>query len=60
MMLQIAEMLPREVQGILACCSPIPPLARAHSLELHHIILRAREQPLEKVLNLFLFLSNII
>lgn len=49
MLLQIAEALPREVQGILACCNPIPPLVRANLLELHQIILRAKEQPLEKV-----------
>lgn len=49
MMLQICEALPREMQGILACCNPIPPLVRSHLLELHQIILKAREQPLEKV-----------
>lgn len=49
MMLQISETLPREMQGILACCNPIPPLVRSHLLELHHFVLRAREQSLEKV-----------
>ncbi|KAJ8938385.1 hypothetical protein NQ314_011518 [Rhamnusium bicolor] len=48
MLLQISESLPREMQGILACCNPIPPLVRANLLELHQIILRAKEQPLEK------------
>lgn len=46
MMLQIANVLPREMQGILACCSPIPPLVRQHLLTLHKIILKAREMPL--------------
>ena len=46
MMLQIADVLPREMQGILACCSPIPPLVRQHLLHLHGIILKAREMPL--------------
>ncbi|XP_057373102.1 exosome component 10-like [Daphnia carinata] len=46
MMLQIADVLPREMQGILACCSPIPPLVRQHLLHLHEIILKAREMPL--------------
>lgn len=46
MMLQIADVLPREMQGILACCSPIPPLVRQHLLQLHEIILRARQLPL--------------
>lgn len=49
MMLQIAENLPREMQGILACCNPIPPLVRQHLHVLHRCILQAREQPLTKV-----------
>lgn len=49
MMLQIAENLPREMQGILACCNPIPPLVRQHLHVLHRFILKAREQPLTKV-----------
>lgn len=50
MMLQIAENLPREMQGILACCNPIPPLVRQHLHVLHRFILQAREQPLTKVI----------
>ncbi|XP_031629161.1 exosome component 10 [Contarinia nasturtii] len=49
MMLQIAENLPREMQGILACCNPIPPLVRQHLHVLHRFILQAREQPLTKI-----------
>jgi len=49
MMLQIAESLPREMQGILACCNPIPPLVRQQLNTLHQIVLQAREQPLVKV-----------
>ncbi|KAH8340929.1 hypothetical protein KR059_009787 [Drosophila kikkawai] len=48
MMLQIAESLPREMQGILACCNPIPPLVRQQLHALHQIVLKAREQPLIK------------
>ncbi|XP_073814612.1 exosome component Rrp6 [Musca autumnalis] len=48
MMLQISESLPREMQGILACCNPIPPLVRQNLHTLHQIILKAREQPLVK------------
>lgn len=48
MMLQIAESLPREMQGILACCNPIPPLVRQNLQQLHQFILKAREQPLVK------------
>ncbi|XP_022211648.2 exosome component 10 [Drosophila obscura] len=48
MMLQIAESLPREMQGVLACCNPIPPLVRQQLHTLHQIVLKAREQPLVK------------
>ncbi|KAH8288540.1 hypothetical protein KR054_004639 [Drosophila jambulina] len=48
MMLQIAESLPREMQGILACCNPIPPLVRQQLHALHQIVLKARDQPLIK------------
>lgn len=48
MMLQISESLPREMQGILACCNPIPPLVRQNLHTLHQIILKARDQPLIK------------
>lgn len=58
MLLQIAESLPREMQGILACCNPIPPLVRSNLLELHQIVLKAREQSLQKVC-LFIDLSLI-
>lgn len=46
MLQQIAEILPREQQGILACCNPIPPLVKQHLNVLHQIIMRAREQKL--------------
>ncbi|KAL1116675.1 hypothetical protein AAG570_005147 [Ranatra chinensis] len=49
MMLQMADTLPREMQGVLACCNPIPTLVRQYVMELHQIMLRAREQPLVKV-----------
>lgn len=49
MLLQIADNLPREIQGILACCNPIPPMVRQNLHVLHQYILRAREQPLVKV-----------
>jgi len=51
MLLQIADILPREMQGILACCSPIPPLVRQNLLHLHEIILKAREMPLISLQN---------
>lgn len=52
MLLQIADILPREQQGIFACCNPIPPLVRQFLPEIHSFILEAREAPLFKVGNL--------
>lgn len=49
MMLTIAEALPREMQGVLACCNPIPPLVKQNLQLLHQYILKARDQPLIKV-----------
>ncbi|CAN7986364.1 unnamed protein product [Ixodes hexagonus] len=46
MILQISEILPREQQGIVACCNPCPPLVRQNLNELHAIILKARDTPL--------------
>uniref|UniRef100_A0A8W8J1W6 HRDC domain-containing protein n=1 Tax=Magallana gigas TaxID=29159 RepID=A0A8W8J1W6_MAGGI len=49
MILQIADILPREQQGIFACCNPIPPLVRQFLPEIHSFIQEAREAPLLKV-----------
>lgn len=46
-LLKVCTELPREMQGILACCSPVPPLVRQNLQALHLIILRSREAPLE-------------
>lgn len=48
MALDIASKLPREMQGIIACCTPVPSLVRQHLHTLHAIILKAREIPLNK------------
>ncbi|KAG1672907.1 Exosome component 10 [Nymphon striatum] len=48
MLLHISEILPREHQGILACCNPLPPLVKQHLNEIHLIILEARQQQLIK------------
>nr|XP_027228360.1 exosome component 10-like [Penaeus vannamei] len=50
MLLQIAEVLPKEMQGVLACCNPIPPLVKTELLTIHTIIRAAREQKLLPVL----------
>ncbi|XP_042891844.1 exosome component 10-like [Penaeus japonicus] len=49
MLLQIAEVLPKEMQGVLACCNPIPPLVKTELLTIHTIIRAAREQKLQLV-----------
>lgn len=41
--------LPREPQGIIACCNPVPPLVRQQVNELHLLVQQARETPLLKV-----------
>ncbi|KAI5621953.1 exosome component 10, partial [Silurus asotus] len=48
MMIKIAEELPKEPQGIIACCNPTPPLVRQQINELHQLIKQAREIPLLK------------
>uniref|UniRef100_M3YYC0 Exosome complex component 10 n=2 Tax=Mustela putorius furo TaxID=9669 RepID=M3YYC0_MUSPF len=48
MMLKIAEELPKEPQGIIACCNPVPPLVRQQLNEIHLLIQQAREMPLLK------------
>ncbi|XP_074832002.1 exosome complex component 10 [Carettochelys insculpta] len=48
MLLKIAEELPKEPQGILACCNPVPPLVRQQINEMHLLIQQAREMPLLK------------
>nr|CAB3244000.1 exosome component 10-like [Phallusia mammillata] len=45
MLLQIAEILPREAQGVLACCNPIPPLLRQHVSVVHRLVMDARTKP---------------
>lgn len=39
----------REPEGILACCSSIPPLVQENLIELHQIIKEARETRTVKV-----------
>ncbi|XP_072442824.1 exosome complex component 10 [Chiloscyllium punctatum] len=48
MMIKIAEELPKEPQGIIACCNPIPPLVRHHINGLHLLVQQARDMPLLK------------
>ncbi|XP_077459432.1 exosome complex component 10 [Stigmatopora argus] len=48
MMIKISEELPKEPQGIIACCNPIPPLVRQQVNELHLLVQEAREMPLLK------------
>lgn len=48
MMSKISEELPKEPQGIIACCNPVPPLVRQQINELHLLVQQAREMPLLK------------
>uniref|UniRef100_A0A674CZM2 Exosome complex component 10 n=1 Tax=Salmo trutta TaxID=8032 RepID=A0A674CZM2_SALTR len=49
MMIKISDILPKEPQGIIACCNPVPPLVRQQINELHILVQQAREMPLLKV-----------
>ncbi|KAI4823829.1 hypothetical protein KUCAC02_012386 [Chaenocephalus aceratus] len=48
MMNKISEEMPKEPQGIIACCNPVPPLVRQQVNELHLLVQQAREMPLLK------------
>ncbi|KAM9855584.1 exosome complex component 10 isoform 2-T2 [Aulostomus maculatus] len=48
MMSKISEELPKEPQGIIACCNPVPPLVRQQVNELHLLVQEARNMPLLK------------
>lgn len=49
MLLTIAESLPKEMNGILACCDPVPQLLTSNLAKIHKIITTARELPLNQV-----------
>jgi len=59
MLLKISEMLPKESFGILACCSPIPPLVRQCLHEIHYIVKKAKEQTFENVSKFLVFIKLI-
>ena len=46
MLIKICTELPREMQGILACCNPVPPIVKQNLHSIHEIILKAREIPM--------------
>jgi exosome complex exonuclease RRP6 len=43
MMISIAEVLPREPNGILACCNPLPPLVKQQLNEIHRLLMDAKD-----------------
>ncbi|KAK3729819.1 hypothetical protein QZH41_016093, partial [Actinostola sp. cb2023] len=43
MLFNLAESLPREPQGVLACCNPIPTLLKQFVIEVHLIIQNAKD-----------------
>ena len=49
MLFQIAEILPREAGGVLACCNPIPILLRQQQQEVFLLVRKARDTPLTDV-----------
>ncbi|XP_075920156.1 exosome complex component 10-like isoform X3 [Petromyzon marinus] len=55
MLMKIAEEMPRELQGVLACCNPVPPLVMQNANELWQLVKQARLVPLIKRLENPLF-----
>lgn len=47
LMIRIAEYLPREPQGITALCNPMPPVLKKYLSDIHAIILKAIDVPLD-------------
>ena len=43
MLFQIAEILPREAPGVLACCTPVPPLVKQRVMDVHRLVMEAKE-----------------
>uniref|UniRef100_A0A7E4W9T1 HRDC domain-containing protein n=1 Tax=Panagrellus redivivus TaxID=6233 RepID=A0A7E4W9T1_PANRE len=48
MLMQIAEVLPRERNGIISCCSPVPVYLKRDLLVIHRIMMEARDLPLDR------------
>lgn len=48
LMIRIAEYLPREPQGITALCNPVPPTVKKYLSDIHAVILKAIDIPLEE------------
>lgn len=48
LMIRIAEYLPREPQGITALCNPVPPTLKKYLSDVHAIILKAIDIPLDE------------
>ncbi|XP_066297430.1 exosome complex component 10-like [Branchiostoma lanceolatum] len=48
MLLVLAETLPKQIQGVFACCNPVPPLVRQHIEDVHRLLVQARDVPLVK------------
>ena len=43
MLFHIAEVLPRDPEGVLGCCNPVPTLVRQNLLEIHRSIVEAKD-----------------
>lgn len=58
MMFQIAEAMPRDAQGILACCNPVPTLVKQYVNEIHLLIVQAKELALTANKNLSVVVAS--
>lgn len=57
---QLAEILPREVEGIIACCTPVPTLLRQQVQEVHRLIQTARNSTAVKRLLIIHYHSPLL
>ncbi len=51
MLFQISEILPRDPQGVLACCNPIPTMLRQQVQEVNMQVQKARSTPLTSIVS---------
>jgi len=51
MLFQIAETLPRDQQGIIACCNPVPPVVNQNCMEIDRLVAEGRQHDPDVVLD---------
>ena len=50
----LTDLVCRESPGVIACCNPVPPLVKQHLIDIHRLVLKAREfDPTAEVMLLY-------